>query len=159
MLDKLKNIVNYLIEECNQPTVLLSHEIDAIKDFIQLEKLTNASDITIEYEQSGEPESLRIVPYILFPLVENNFRQVNDRITDKHWTNISVQIDGSRVTLQLRNSKPVETSNLMNYETANLQQMRKRLDLLYTGSYRMNILIEENTFSIRLEIDLSKAVN
>ncbi|HEX7691265.1 MAG TPA: histidine kinase [Sediminibacterium sp.] len=159
MLDKLKNIVNYLIEECNQPTVLLSHEIDAIKDFIQLEKLTNASDITIEYEQSGEPENLRIVPYILFPLVENNFRQVNDRITDKHWTNVSVQIDGSRVTLQLRNSKPVETSNLMNYETANLQQMRKRLDLLYTGSYRMNILIEENIFSIRLEIDLSKAVN
>lgn len=158
MLEKLKNIVNYLIEECNQPTVQLSHEITAIKDFIQLEKLTNAADLSIEYKQTGEPENLRIVPFILFPLVENNFRQVNDKINDKHWVSVSIAIEGTRVTLQLQNSKPVETSNLMNYETHNLQQMRKRLDLLYTGSYKMNILIEDNIFSISLLIDLSKQV-
>lgn len=159
MIDKLQNIMTYLIEECNQQTVLLSHEINSIKNFIQLEKLTSASDITIDYEQTGEPDNLRIVPFLLFPLVENNFRQINDRITDKHWATISIQIEGSRIGMQLRNSKPVETSNLMNYETVNLQQMRKRLDLLYPGSYKMNIIIEENIFSIRLEIDLSKAVN
>jgi two-component system LytT family sensor kinase len=159
MIDKLQNIMTYLIEECNQPAVLLSHEINSIKHFIQLEKLTSAGDLTIDYEQSGEPGHLRIVPFLLFPLVENNFRQINDKITDKHWANISIQIEGSRITMQLKNSKPVETSNLMNYETVNLQQMRKRLDLLYPGSYKMNIIIEENTFSIRLEIDLSKVVN
>jgi LytS/YehU family sensor histidine kinase len=84
---------------------------------------------------------------------------VNDNITDKHWTNLHIQIDGPRIALQVKNSKPVETSNLLNYETTNLLQMRKRLELLYPGSYKLNIIIEENTFSIRLEIDLSKAVN
>jgi LytS/YehU family sensor histidine kinase len=91
--------------------------------------------------------------------VETNFRQVNDNITDKHWTNLHMHIDGNRIMLQVKNSKPVETSNLLNYETATLLQMRKRLDLLYPGSYKMNIIIEENTFAIQLEIDLSKAVN
>ncbi len=159
MIEKLQAIMTYLIDECNQPTVLLSNEIESIKNFIQLERLTTPDSITIDYEQTGEPAKLRVVPYLLFPLVENNFRQVNDRITDKHWANISIRIDGSTITMQLKNSKPVETSNLMNYETVNLQQMRKRLDLLYPGSYKMNIIIEENTFSIRLEVDLSKAVN
>ncbi len=159
MLEKLQNILAYLIEECNQSTVMLAHEIDAIKDFIQLERLTNPDRFTIQYEQKGDAEELRIVPYILFPFVETNFRQVHDNITDKHWTNLSMQIEGTRVFLQVKNSKPVETSNLLNYETANLLQMRKRLDLIYPGSYKMNIIIEENAFSIQLEIDLSKAVN
>ena len=159
MLEKLQNIMSYLIDECNHPTVALTREIDSIKDFIQLEKLTNASGLTVDFEQQGDPGNLRIVPYLLFPLVENNFRQVNDNINDKTWASISIQVDGSKVKLELRNSKPVETSNLFNYETINLQQMRKRLDLLYPGSYKMNIIIEENTFIIRLEIDLSKVVN
>ena len=159
MLEKLQNILSYLIDECNQSTVMLSHEIDAIRDFVQLEKLTNTDRYTIKYEQIGDPGEQRIVPFILFPFVESNFRQVNDKITDKHWTNLNMQIDGSKILLQVKNSKPVETSNLLNYETATLQQMRKRLDLLYPGSYKMNIIIEENTFAIQLEIDLSKAVN
>ncbi len=159
MLEKLQNILTYLIDECNQSTVMLSHEIDSIKDFIQLEKLTNTDRYNIKYEQSGDPGELRIVPFILFPFVETNFRQVNDKITDKHWTSLNLNIEGTRITLQVKNSKPVETSNLLNYETATLLQMRTRLDLIYPGSYKMNIVIEENTFSIQLEIDLSKAVN
>lgn len=159
MLEKLQNILTYLIDECNQSTVMLEHEIDAIKDFIQLERLTTPDRYTIQYEQSGEADELRIVPYLLFPFVETNFRQVNDNITDKHWTNLHIQIEGTTIQLQVKNSKPVETSNLLNYETANLIQMRKRLDLLYPGSYKMNIIIEENTFAIQLTIDLSKAVN
>ena len=159
MLEKLQNILAYLINECNQSTVLLSHEIEAIKDFIQLERLTNPDHVSIQFEQRGNPGELRIVPYILFPFVENNFRQVNDNITGKPWTTLLIHIEGSRIDLQLKNSKPVETSNLMNYETVTLQQMKKRLDLLYPGSYKSNIVIEENIFSIYLEIDLSKIIN
>jgi two-component system LytT family sensor kinase len=159
MLEKLQAILTYLIDECNQSTVKLSHELESIKNLIQLEKLTNTDRYTIQYEQSGDAADLEIVPYLLFPFVENSFRQVNDNITDKHWTNIGIRIDGSKVTLQVKNSKPVETSNLLNYETTTLVQMRKRLDLLYPGSYKMNITIEENVFSIQLEIDLSKGVS
>jgi hypothetical protein len=159
MLEKLQKIISFLIDECNQPTILLAHEIDAIKDFILLEKLTNTNRYTIDYQQSGEPGELRIVPYLLFPFVETNFRQLNDHITDKHWTNISLELEGTKLSLQVKNSKPVETSNLLNLETTNLLQMRKRLDLLYPGSYKVNMVIEENSFAIQLEIDLSKAIN
>jgi LytS/YehU family sensor histidine kinase len=52
----------------------------------------------------------------------------------------------------------VETSNLMNYETSNLQQIRKRLELLYPESHKLHIIIEEETFIIRLEIALNRVV-
>lgn len=159
MLEKLQHIVTYLIDECNQPTVLLSHEIDAVRNFVQLERLTCSDRYTLQYHQSGPTGELRIVPYIIFPFVESNFRQVSDHITDKHWTSIHILTEGPQVTVQVKNSKPVETSNLLNYETSTLVQMRKRLDLLYPSSYKINIIIEENTFTIELQIDLSKAIS
>jgi len=100
----------------------------------------------------------RIVPFILFPLIENNFRQVTDNINDNNWVIIVLAITDNTLQLEIKNSKPIETSNLMNYETSNLQQIRKRLELLYPQSHKLNIIIEEETFIIRLEVALNRAL-
>jgi Histidine kinase len=159
MLERMQRILSYLIDECNHSTVAISKEVEAIKDFLQLEKLTNTGRLNIHYDLNTDAGNKRIVPFILFPLIENNFRQVNDNITDNHWVNILLTIADNNLTLEIKNSKPVETSNLMNYETANLQQIRKRLELLYPQSHKLNIIIEEETFIIRLEVALNRAVN
>lgn len=159
MLERMQRILSYLIDECNHSTVAISKEVEAIKDFLQLEKLTNSNRLTVNYDLNADTGNKRIVPFILFPLIENNFRQVNDNITDNHWVHIVLSIAENNLTLEIKNSKPVETSNLMNYETTNLQQIRKRLELLYPQSHKLNIIIEEETFIIRLEIALNRAVN
>ena len=158
MLERMQRILRYLIDECNQSTVPISKEIDAVKDFLQLEKLTNNGRLNINYEMNADAGNKRVVPFIIFPLIENNFRQVNDNITDNNWVNITLAIIDNSLTLEIKNSKPVETSNLMNYETANLQQIRKRLEVLYPQSHKLNIIIEEETFNIRLEISLNRVV-
>lgn len=158
MLECLQRIMSYLIDECNQSTVLISRELDAIKDFLQLERLTNSDRLTIIQDLHVDAGNKRIVPFILFPLIENNFRQVNDSITDKHWVHISFALTESTLTLELRNSKPIETSNLLSYETGNLQRIKTRLELLYPQSHKLNIVIEEQVFSIKLEIALKRAV-
>lgn len=157
MLDCTQRIMSYLVDECNQSTVPVSRELDAIKDFLQLEKLTNSGRLNLTYELNAENSNKRIVPFILFPLIENNFRQVNDNITDNHWVNISITVTDSSLRLHIKNSKPVETSNLMSYETSNLQQIRKRLELLYPESHKLNIIIEEQVFSIKLEVQLNRS--
>jgi sensor histidine kinase YesM len=158
MLECTQRIMSYLIDECNQSTVAVSRELDVIKDFLQLERLTNSGRLNLTYEVNTENSNKRIVPFILFPLIENNFRQVNDNITDNHWVNVSITLTDSTLRLHIKNSKPVETSNLMSYETSNLQQIRKRLELLYPESHKLNIIIEEQVFSIKLEIALNRSV-
>lgn len=158
MLDRMQKIVSYLLDECNQSTVPISRELETIKDFLQLEKLTNTTRLNLHYEMNIDARNKRIVPFILFPLIENNFRQVNDNITDNHWVNILIKLNDSTLILEIKNSKPVETSNLMSYETSNLQQIRKRLELLYPDSHKLKIIIEEESFSIKLEIELNRLV-
>jgi hypothetical protein len=158
MLSCMQKILTYLIDECTQSTVPIKHELEAIKDFLTLETLTNSGRLSINYEMNFDPGSKRIVPFILFPLIENNFRQVNDNISDKQWVNIVFALNDSTLKLEIKNSKPVETSNLMNYETTNLQQIRKRLELLYPDSHKLQIVIEEEVFSIRLEMSLNRSI-
>lgn len=159
MLDKLQRIVTYLINDCNQQVVHLSDEIETIRNFIQLEKLINTDRYTIQYNQQGNAGDLTVPPYLLFPFVESNVRQFTEKITDKHWTNIDLQIEGTRILLQVTNSKPVETSNILTYNSAATDQLRKRLEIMYPGSNQVNIIIKENSFTIQLDVDLSKAVN
>ena len=158
MLECLQRIMAYLVDECNETSVPVSRELDAVKDFLQLERLTNPGRLIITQEINIEPGNKTIVPFIIFPLIENNFRQVNDNITDNHSVNIRFGLNDSTLNLEIKNSKPVETSNLMNYETINLQQIRKRLELLYPESHKLNIIIEEQFFCIRLQIELNKVV-
>jgi hypothetical protein len=159
LLGRLQKVVAYLGDECNQTLVALHKEIEAISDLVYLEQATNAERTTIQLQVNGDPEDRKISPFLLFPFVENNFSQVSPHITDKHWSSVIVNVTGSKVMVTVTNSKPVETSNLLNYETTGLQHLRKRLGLLYPGSFRMNTIIEENTFTIELEIDLSKGVH
>ena len=158
MLECLQRIMAYLVDECNETSVPVSRELDAVKDFLQLERLTNPGRLIITQEINIEPGNKTIVPFIIVPLIENNFRQVNDNITDNHSVNIRFGLNDSTLNLEIKNSKPVETSNLMNYETINLQQIRKRLELLYPESHKLNIIIEEQFFCIRLQIELNKVV-
>lgn len=158
MLECLQRILQYLIHDCSQSRVPLDKEIESIRDFLILEKLTNPERLNINFECTGDANRKQIVPFILFPLIENNFRQVNDNISEKHWTTISLLLRESDLNLEIKNSKPVETSNLMSYETSTLQQIRKRLEMLYPKSHKMNITIEEECFIINLKIDLNSSV-
>ncbi len=158
MLDKLQGIVNYLINDCNKPSVPLTKEIESINSFLQLERLTNKERLTINFNFNGNADNKRIPPFILFPLVENSFRQINDNIVDKHWVTISIDLEGFLLKLKISNSKPIETSNLLTYTTDTLQQLRKRLDILYPASHTLKVIIEEDSFIINLNLELKEAV-
>jgi LytS/YehU family sensor histidine kinase len=114
--------------------------------------------LKLHYEINGDISNQKISPFILFPLVENHFRQISDQISDPHRVKISMQIKNQHLVLEMSNNKPVETSNLFSYETNTVKLMKKRLELLYPGSHELKVIIHPETFLIRLELDLKDVV-
>jgi LytS/YehU family sensor histidine kinase len=158
MIQKLQHILVYFMNECNEPQVSLEREIQIIRDFLQLEKLTAGDKLHITTDFSGDMRNRKIAPYILFPMIENNFRQISDNIIDKQWINIQLAIENNQLWMKMSNSKPIETSNLLSYETSTLQNIKKRLELLYPGSYKLKMVIEPEIFYINLEMQLKGAL-
>jgi len=91
----------------------------------------------------------------MLPLVENAFKHGTAATIDTPWINIQLRIQGNHLTLNISNSKP-ETTDTANNTAGKIgiENVRKRLQLLYPGKYALDFFDEEDCFITLLNIDL-----
>ncbi len=61
--------------------------------------------------------------------------------------------------LKLAWSKPIDSSTLGNGNNLALQNIGKRLDLLYPQSHELKVVITTDLFIVDLKIELHRAIN
>ena len=147
MILKLSNLLDYILYQVDKPLVLLSHEIKHIEDYISLEKMRFQDSLEVIFEKEIHQENIEIAPMLLLPFVENSF---------KH----GIQIDGVlKVFIKLKTTKNSLTfeisnstkNNLESKKGIGLENIKKRLEMLYGITYNLNIFQLENTFKVELK--------
>ena len=63
------------------------------------------------------------------------------------------------IDIKLNWNKPIETSSLTNGRNVILQNISKRLELIYPQSHELKMMIETEKILIDLKINLKKAIN
>jgi LytS/YehU family sensor histidine kinase len=104
---------------------------------------------------SGE----RIASFIIIPLVENSFRQLAALDLKEKCLDLEIRIAEGSLFMNVAWSKPVDTSTLGNGGNAFLNNIGKRLDLLYPQSHDLKVIIKTHQFIIDCKIDLHAAIN
>ena len=144
---KLSGLLDYILYQIDQPTVSLKKEIDHISTYIDLEKTRFEDTLEVEFKVALDNEDYEIAPMLLMPFVENAF---------KHGKSISVEqvvegkltVTNDRLTFKLENTcidKAFESG-------LGLQNIQKRLAMLYPERHELNISQEANMFKVNLEI-------
>ncbi|RYY64282.1 MAG: histidine kinase [Chitinophagaceae bacterium] len=151
MIAHLSGIMRYVLYEAQSTQVPLSKEIAFLQSFIDLEKIRHSNEDDIRFAVQGQPEGRLIEPLLLLPLVENCF---------KH--SLQQRIPGNRVELLLQVTEGelvFQTSNLKAAPAApsgpggiGLQNVRKRLELLYPGRHSLDVLDESGRFTVTLTL-------
>lgn len=149
MILKLSNLLDYLLYQVDKPFVLLSNEIDHINDYIALEKMRFNDTLNINFITRNTSEDIKIAPMLLIPFIENSFKHgtLNEGILN---INIMLHCENNSVFFQIEN-----TSKLQEYSPngIGLENIKKRLDLLYKDHYELDITNAENLFSVNLKLD------
>jgi sensor histidine kinase YesM len=150
---KLSAMMEYMLYDSNDEKVLLDKELGYLHNYIELERLrfNGGAYITLTMDQAVEGQT--IAPLLLLPLVENAFKHGLSRQTENGWLKVTIGLNGKTLTMQVENTKPV----LVNAATKGgigLNNLRKRLDLLYPGRHELELEDEVNTFKARLVIEL-----
>jgi two-component system, LytTR family, sensor kinase len=133
---KLSEIMRYMLQESNEPRVKLSREIRYLENYIELQKLRFKGQAYIELKVQGEYVEQNIAPLILISFVENAFKHgvASDL---KNPIEINIAIDQNELYFNIRNKKSVlnkdESSGI------GLNNVRRRLDLLYFENYKLEI--------------------
>ncbi|MFT3680663.1 MAG: histidine kinase [Ferruginibacter sp.] len=150
---KLKDTINYMAYECDTPQVPLEKEVKMLEDYIGLEKIRYGNRLDIVMNTEGNFENKKIAPLLMIPFVENCFKHGISKTIDNAW--IRLDIKAGKDTLYFTISNSITFSNEATGKNGiGLSNVKKRLDLLYSNNYSLNIKSSENVYTVQLQVPL-----
>jgi LytS/YehU family sensor histidine kinase len=154
VIDKLSQMMRYMIYDTNHPLVPLTKEVDYMQNYISLERLRLNSDIPIEFEVKGHADGVYIAPLIFITFLENAFKHGLSSGYNGAWVNLSIALNGKACVYTVSNSKPLSHQKENEKSGIGLQNVQRRLDLSYPGKYLLKVEDEADRYSIELKISL-----
>ncbi|MBK8425814.1 MAG: histidine kinase [Lewinellaceae bacterium] len=150
---KLADIMKYTLAEGNASTVPLKKDLDNLHNYFDLEllRLPDAADVSFTIE--GAVENQRIAPLLLLPLVENAFKHGVYRSREKPFLKLEIKVTGNMLQLKTLNLHPAHGESSPSLGLG-LQNVQKRLDLLYPNRYRLETGADQGYFNVRLQLQL-----
>jgi LytS/YehU family sensor histidine kinase len=155
MLLKLSSMMRYLLYECNVPQVSLEKEIQFINDYIELEKIRHDKNVRIDFALSGNAQNKEIAPLLLIPLIENSFKHGMNSQIGNGWVDIQLSTMDKQLSLTVVNSVTENGNGIVHDKGIGLDNVKKRLELLYPGRHRLNIEPGKEYFSVDLTVNLN----
>ncbi len=157
-LRQLKTMLYYMLYECEQDFVSLKDEIDFVESYTTLEKIRNkSSDLNVRFQVKGTIDNQSIAPLLLINFIENAFKHGVKSNIDSAFVHISIDVNGNDLRLIVFNSKPHEKDTQVASMTdggIGIENVRKRLSLLYPDRYQLELDTQVNSFSVALNLQL-----
>jgi sensor histidine kinase YesM len=151
---KLSALLRYILYECDVNDISLDKEIEMIRTFVELEQFRYGERLDLSLHVSGDTEAKRIAPLLLLPFVENCFKYGVSQQIEQCWINMDLSVEGNILYLKFSNSRLPSKQSSGYQDGIGLKNVKKRLDLLYSGVYLLKILPDDETFTVSLEIQL-----
>ncbi len=159
MILKLSDMLRFTLYDSESKKVKLKREIEYMNGYIEFQKLKTDTDLNIRVDASGCNEEFMIEPMLLIPFIENSFKHGNIDNPKKGWLQVEVKTLGPILVFKVRNSMPSIAINKDVVGGIGVENVRKRLDILYPGRYEMKIEKTDTEFGVYLQIDTTEAVN
>ena len=148
---KLSEIMRYMLQESNETKVDLSRELRYLDNYIELQKLRFKNEAYVHMTIEGEDHDKKIAPLILIAFVENAFK--HGVASDPQYPiQISIKISDEKLKFSVMNRKSVHNKDLVS--GIGLNNVKRRLDLLYPDKYYLNITDKEVTYYSELSLVL-----
>jgi two-component system, LytTR family, sensor kinase len=155
-ISKLSGMMRYMLYDSNEETVPLRKEITYLEECITLNKLRYADEeVKITFEYPGQIADIRIAPMLFIPFVENAFKH-GVAIGQRAEIQIGIVVSGQRLNFTCVNTDYSFIKKMeMEISGIGLENVKRRLELVYPGKHRLTINKEDGKFTVNLEIDLS----
>ncbi|TMM57292.1 hypothetical protein FEE95_12460 [Maribacter algarum] len=152
---QLSELMRYQLESAKKDTVLLKEELEFIENYLLLEEKRLSGRCNIEYLIKGTIKPLRIAPMLLIPFVENAIKHGAQSTNEQSNIDIFASLKNSTLHFLVRNSKPLGSVSASERKGMGLENVKRRLNLLYPGSHELKIKEAETEYDVNLSIDLT----
>lgn len=153
---KLSKLMRYLLYESEDGNSRLSDEINFMNHYIDLMKLRISKKVDLTVEMPGNVPELSIPPLLFIAFIENAFKHgVSYR--EQSFIHIGMEVNNEQIRFESRNSLGRSgTEGEKKHSGIGLENVKKRLELLYPGTHELQITESTEEFAVRLTINLKK---
>ena len=154
---KISELLRSVLYECNEPEFELAKEVKLIDNFIELEKMRYTNSLDVTFEKIGDTAGYKIAPMLLFTLVENCFKHGISPDPGRTWVRLKLETGNNKMLFYAQNSKPAindgeEGERNATRKGIGLNNLRKRLEILYENRHNLIITEGKDSYSAELEI-------
>lgn len=153
---QLSDLMRHVIYNSDVDFILLSKEVEMVSNYIELQNLRTSENEKISFELDGDIEGKKVAPLIFLPFVENSFKHGLKSGAENAFVKIKLKVSGNDLCFEIENSKgsSVEPEN-SKYKGIGVENVKKRLDLIYSGSYSLEIVNSDKSYKVVLKLKLN----
>jgi hypothetical protein len=153
LIERLSDIMRYFVDESPKDEVSLQTEIQFIENYIALENIRIRHKTEISFIKDYNAEA-RIPPMLLMTFIENIFKHGIDKSSSDNKVDISLIHQDGYLLFQTRNRIHNKTAQESPHGFG-IENLRKRLTLLYGPQFELNIDNSHRHFTAFLKVPLS----
>jgi two-component system, LytTR family, sensor kinase len=152
-LHRFSEMLRYQLYEANGSRIPIEKEIHFLQDYIHLQKLRKDENYTVEFHASASAKGFSIEPLLLLPLVENAFKHISHKNENTNYVKVNLERNNGVMKFEVENTK--EVNGITEKDGGiGLQNVQRRLELLYPGNYDLKIENRHDIYKVNLKLNL-----
>lgn len=153
LLLKLSELLRYSVYDAKELFVPLKDELAYITNYIDFEKIRIGERLIINTKIDQVAEDIQIAPMILIIFIENAFKHSKNSVDQNIYIDIELKVWANSILFSIRNSyQEKKDSGTDKYSGFGLDNVKKRLDLLYPGKYDLKTEVKDNFYDVMLQL-------
>ena len=148
---KLSELMRYMLYESNLERVSLGTELRYLANFIELQKLRYSGQTYVDFQVIGQVDTQQIAPLMLIPFVENAFKHGSIQNPAQPLV-IKLLVNQNNLSFTVINQRVEQNKD--KYGGIGLENIRKRLHLIYPDSYSLEVQDLPHSYSSELNLIL-----
>jgi len=151
-LNKLSDIMRFMLFETKTDKILLSKEIEYIEKYIELQKIRTNNSKYVDFLVTGNSANKTIAPMLFIPFIENAFKHTNNKKLENA---ITIHILIAKSSIQLVCKNKFDSSRSTKQESGGLgnELIQKRLNLIYPQKHSLEVVNQNDLYSVELTVN------
>ncbi len=154
-IGQLSDLLRYALYETQQKEVGIDGEIEFMQNYIGLMSLRCSENVEIKTQFNIVNHHRTIAPMLLLSPIENAFKHgvSNGKPSFVH---ISLTEDNDTLLFTCKNSNYPKGSQDRSGSGIGIENMCKRLEIIYPKAYEIKQSVENNVYSVSIKLNLKK---
>ena len=152
---QLSDLMRHIIYDSETELVPLEKDIEMIRNYIELQNLRTFENAKIKLNIAGEIKNKRIAPLLFLPFVENSFKHGLKGGADNAFVHIKIETTAKVLNFEIENNLGISSQvNEKKYAGIGIENINKRLQLIYPNQHLLKITKNSHTFKVHLQVQI-----